>query len=368
MRKLVPGSIASVTLIDCLTLEEHFQSAMRRLPARRRTTDSSGLLKGVAIMQVSTTWSSPWFGSAVMRSAVLLGLAVALSQGDVVAKTVREWKRDHVAELRYVTSAQISPDGEHIAYRVSVPRRPIEDGDGPAWSHLYVANVASGKRNAHSSSARFGRFAGVVARLEINLTTRLNERATMKRFFIASPSMEVNRFERCVIRPPSVALTSHRTVGVSRFCQRRDGKERKELKEKGFNQEIYEEDWQPTRVWVAEIDPDSVELERQAASENVDSEGSASEVQWSPSGQELAVVLAPTPSVDDSYMKKQVHVVEVESGRMIRSIEQRGKLGQVAWSPDGKRLALVSAIDEHDPQEGRLMVATIDGDEVAPRI
>jgi dipeptidyl aminopeptidase/acylaminoacyl peptidase len=56
-------------------------------------------------------------------------------------------------------------------------------------------------------------------------------------------------------------------------------------------------------------------------------------------------------------------VVDADSGRVIRSLEQRGKLGQVAWSPDGKRLALVSGVDEHDPAEGRLMVATVDAEE-----
>ena len=55
------------------------------------------------------------------------------------------------------------------------------------------------------------------------------------------------------------------------------------------------------------------------------------------------VVLAPTPSVDDSYMFKKVHVVDPESGRIIRSLGNPGKLGQVAWSPDGSRLATGSA-------------------------
>ena len=57
-------------------------------------------------------------------------------------------------------------------------------------------------------------------------------------------------------------------------------------------------------------------------------DGSASDVLWSPSGQELMVVLAPTPSVDDSYMHKGVHVIDSESGRIIRSVGNSGKLGQ----------------------------------------
>jgi dipeptidyl aminopeptidase/acylaminoacyl peptidase len=46
---------------------------------------------------------------------------------------------------------------------------------------------------------------------------------------------------------------------------------------------------------------------------------------------------------------------------VIRALPRRGKLGQIAWSPNGKRMSMISGIDEHDPAEGRLLVATIDG-------
>ena len=112
---------------------------------------------------------------------------------------------------------------------------------------------------------------------------------------------------------------------VAFLAKEKTGKSAKELKDKGFNQEIYEEDWKPTRVWVAPIDPAATEPGDEDDARMLSLSGSASDVHWSPSGQELAVVLAPTPSVDDSYMKKQVHVVEVESGRVIRSIERRSR-------------------------------------------
>ena len=61
----------------------------------------------------------------------------------------------------------------------------------------------------------------------------------------------------------------------------------KEVRDKGFDQEIYEEDTRMTKVWLTDATgtatPQPLELP-----------GSASDVQWSPSGQELLVVLAPT--------------------------------------------------------------------------
>src|SRR3972149_3142951 len=45
---------------------------------------------------------------------------------------------DHVARLRSVTAAEISPDGRSVAYVLAVPRRPFKDEDGPAWAELHV--------------------------------------------------------------------------------------------------------------------------------------------------------------------------------------------------------------------------------------
>jgi dipeptidyl aminopeptidase/acylaminoacyl peptidase len=94
----------------------------------------------------------------------------------------------------------------------------------------------------------------------------------------------------------------------------------------------------------------------------LDLSGSASDVQWSPTGRQLAVVLAPTPLVDDSYMFRRVHVVDADSGTIAESIKNPGKLGQVGWSPDGKHLAMISGVDIHDPMEGRLMIAAVPGE------
>ncbi len=44
----------------------------------------------------------------------------------------------HVAHLRSVSQAVISPDGQQLAVLLSVPRKPLVDDDGPAWSELHV--------------------------------------------------------------------------------------------------------------------------------------------------------------------------------------------------------------------------------------
>jgi dipeptidyl aminopeptidase/acylaminoacyl peptidase len=53
--------------------------------------------------------------------------------------------------------------------------------------------------------------------------------------------------------------------------------------------------------------------------------------------------------------------VDVESGAVIASLDNAGKLGAIEWSPDGRTLALVSAADINDPAVGRLLTAPAAG-------
>lgn len=266
----------------------------------------------------------------------------------------------HVAKIEYVSSAEVSPDGSQVAYIVSVPRQPLKDDDGANWSELYVTDQEGNSRPFITGEVSIGSPHWSADGKWIHYLAKRSGDKDKSLYRIAIDGGE------------SLKTFSHET-SISGFDVSPDGKrvaflakqpvdsDLKDLREKGFDQEIYEEDWQSTRVWIVDIDT-SVNVDSESEPRMLKLEGSASEVLWSPTGQELAVVLAPTPSVDDSYMFKKAHVVEAESGRIIRSLNNPGKLGDLAWSPDGKRIALVSGADINDPREGRLMVATIDNE------
>ena len=93
----------------------------------------------------------------------------------------------------------------------------------------------------------------------------------------------------------------------------------------------------------------------------LDVPGSVDSVLWSPAGDRLAVTAAPTSLVDDHYMERRVKVVDPATGAVTAEIANPGKIGEIAWSPDGRTLAMVSAADLNDPLPGRLMVAPASG-------
>jgi dipeptidyl aminopeptidase/acylaminoacyl peptidase len=130
--------------------------------------------------------------------------------------------------------------------------------------------------------------------------------------------------------------------------------ERKKLREKGFTQEIYEEDLRFSKPWIGA-------LFDEAKPAKLAVEGHVSTAQWNPTGDALAVTVAPSPLVDDDYMRKRIAVVSAADGKVLAKVENPGKLGEIAWSPDGARLAMISAGDIHDPTDGRLMVVPSTG-------
>ncbi len=260
----------------------------------------------------------------------------------------------HAALLRSVSSACISPDGRHIAYSLVVPRNPLADENGPAHVELHVADAKGNARPYVVGEVNVSDIQWRPGGREIVFIAKRpgDEHATA--YTIAIDGGEARRLLEHDADVRGVTFSPDGTE-LAFLASDALPEQRREFRDKGFNQQVYEEDWRPTRVWIANADGSG-------PARPLDLPGSASSIQWSPTARQLAVVLAPTALVDDSYMLKRVRVVDVDSGKIVERIHNPGKLGQVAWSPAGSHLAMISGLDINDPREGRLMVVAIPGD------
>ncbi len=270
---------------------------------------------------------------------------------------------DDVARIRGVGQVVVSPTGDHVAFTLSVPRMPFEDEDGPAWSELHVLDVESGETRTFVGGqvnvaglgwAPDGAAITYLARrpgddrrslyvipLAGGESTKLLEHETSLRSYSLSPDGQ--RVAFLATEPANPRLS--------------------ELAKLGVKTEVYEEELPFSRVWIAPVDLTG-EATATGLARLLPIDGNASDVEWAPSGERLAVVVAPTPLVDDSYMRKRIRIVDAQSGTVLARIENPGKLGQVAWSPDGEHLGMISAEDINDPSEGRLMVVPARGGEL----
>ena len=258
-----------------------------------------------------------------------------------------------VARLRGVRDARVSPDGETVAYVLSVPRAPWKDEDGPAWAELHVVGRQGASRAFVAGAVNVSQVSWTPDGREIAFLAKRKGDETAGLYTIARDGGEARRRLGFAtdVEAYSLAPDGKRVAFLARDKKAEEAEARAK---KGFNQEVFEDEWRPVKVRIAELDAT-------ADPRTLDLPGSASELHWAPVGDRLAVALAPTPSVDDEYMERRVHVVSVPDGRVVGRLEHAGKLGRVRWSPDGERVGLVCAADRQDPSTSRLAVAPATG-------
>jgi len=287
--------------------------------------------------------------------SLLLTGSVSVAEADDVMTEVM------VAKIRSVGSAVISPDGRLIAYSLSVPRAIYTDEDGPAWSELHVVDDSGRSRPFITGKVNVSSIEWTPDGGGISFLAKRGEDKYEALYIIAVDGGEARKV---LEHETDIGGYSWSPDGkeVAFTAKPKQDKQIKDGKDHGFDAEIYEEDYLPTKVWIAAGDYDrpGPDRDEQNKPRMLALEGSASTLLWNPDGKHLAVALAPTPLVDDSYMMRRIHIVDARSGKSLRQLDTEGKLGQIEWSPDGAHLALVAGVDKHDPREGHLMVASVD--------
>ena len=279
---------------------------------------------------------------AAALALVILPLLVVAEEGMTL---------EQIAKLQQVGQVAVSPDGEFIAYTRIVPRQPGVDDDGPAWSELHLIGRDGESRGYITGEVNVGQLDWMPDSSAITFVARRgsDDQATLYRIPVAGGEAERLLTLGTGVAGYSLAPDGERVAVIS--TEPLDD-ETQELQDKGFDPIIFEEDWRPRRLWIAELGSDEHEL--------LEIEGSVQRVQWSPAGDRLALAVTPRQLVDDTLMFQRIRIIEPD-GSEIGRIENPGKLGQSAWSPDGEHFAFIATDKIEDTREGRLMVAGQDG-------
>jgi dipeptidyl aminopeptidase/acylaminoacyl peptidase len=302
----------------------------------------SVLLLRLALLLVAT---SVW--------ALAGGSPVRGQTTDDTGSTIQPWQ---VALTRSVSEIAYSPDGQHLAYTLMVPRKPIEDDNGPAFHELYVLPptgealpFVTGKVDVEDIAWR-----------NDHELAFLDQREGDEHKGLYAISVRGGEARKLVDHESAISAFAFSPNGqsVAFLAKEEKAKERKELEKKGFDQQVYEEDVLFTRLFVADLS--ALARDAKAEPREVPVKGSVRAVEWSPDGERLMITVTPTPLIDDSYTRIKINVLDLE-GDLAAAIDNPGKLDQVSWSPDGKHLAMISAQDLNDPAPGRLMVVPSGG-------
>lgn len=259
---------------------------------------------------------------------------------------------EETVTLRRVTAAMLSPDGERIAYLLSVPRELYKDADGKPWQELHVAALDGTSR------------AFVAGKVQVQQAAWSHDGAAL--YFVAKrdPDGKFGSLHRIPSDGGEAAEIFSHTNAISAIYPSPDGTrlaflaaaappdQQEALARQGFKAVVYEESVPATHVW-------QLDLTTGAASK-VELDGSVSQLAWAPNGKRYAVAIAPSPLTDDFYTARDILIVAADTGTVERSLDVTGKLGEFTWSPDSQELAWIGSTDRNDPREGRLYVSRAD--------
>ncbi|MCA9322504.1 MAG: S9 family peptidase, partial [Planctomycetes bacterium] len=295
-----------------------------------------------------------------MRNTLLrlAALSCALWFGlEVCAQEARTLTPMDVHRLRSVIGVYPIPDGHHVAFTRLEPRHPDEDPGG-ARVHLYWVDLRTGEERLLIGGQQS--VGGVAVSPDAKYLSFVGRRDD-------APHAEVYGLPLDGGEPIRLTTTPH---GVSSYAWRPDGKsiaftrtraapaERASAQRAGFSPVIVDEQWNPIDLFLYDRATKTIRT--------LDEGRAVHGIRWSPDGRRLVAGIAPRNLIDDTYMATRLFEIAVDGAPQDHglSVDNPGKLGDFAISPNGLMLAYVSASDRRDPHAGMLFLrSAVDGSE-----
>ena len=253
---------------------------------------------------------------------------------------------------KYIVETSISPDGNYIAYTLHVPRQ-LEDSPGNHYCHLYLYNFKSAESTELLSNKVFVSSIGWMPDPKtITFRAKLNE------------DKFTQVYQLLIDAEKPVALTNSLT-SVLHYEISKDGnqlpfvttslksEEKKMLVEKGFDAEIFEEEYLDRNLYLLHLKSQLM------APKQLTYYVSVFDFKWSPDGKHIAAFIADKNLVDYSYMFKKVYLIDPTSGERKLHLDNPGKIKEMEWSPDGKHIAFIASSSVHDAVTGSLFITEV---------
>lgn len=253
-----------------------------------------------------------------------------------------------VANLENVSDVLITDDGEWIAYTLRVQADPLKE-NAPASTHLYLYQTETNVDIPFVTRGNVRQMAFRPAHETITFLDRRQGDKTTTLYEIpmaGGESQPVYAFETS-ISDYEWSPDGKRLAFIAKQPTEEDNSKLP------YQPEVYEENLTYSRGYLYNTVSDQLE--------ELNLEGNASDLTWSPDGKRLAVAEAPTPLVDDYYMNQKIYIVDAATLNEIEAVEHAAKLGNFAFSPDSRQLAFIAGADINDPIAGRLFIVSADG-------
>lgn len=286
------------------------------------------------------------------RQAVLAPLVVLVLVA-IAAAQDRVLTPDLILTVRQVSDAQIAPDGSRVLLQVVRPRT-AEERPGGAIQEIWIVPSSGG------DPVRF------TANDEGDRAPQWSPDGRTVAFLSRRPGSEFTQVYLISAAGGEARRLTSAANSVGSFKWSRDGsriaytvtdpKTKEELDDEraGKDWVVADRNYKHTRLHAIDI----ASTKSRAVTENG---MTIHDYDWSPDGTQLVVASAPTPTIDDSFMRLSVQTVPAGGGKPTLVAKTEGKLSHPRWSPDGKWIAWLGAVQLNDPFAGSVFVAPSGG-------
>ncbi len=254
----------------------------------------------------------------------------------------------HIAEARAVVGTKISNDGKLVAYALTSPGDPKKENT-PSSLHLYLLNEQKNELKPYYTSSSVSQISFRPGKGTISFVTRQKDDKTNAIYEIDPNGGEARKI---------YSFTSN----IASYSWSNDGEqlafvavERAEKPKTSltYKPDFFEEEFNYRNAYITRIGDNKPR--------KINVQGAVYMLKWSPDSKKLAVSVAPTASVDDSYMAQAIKIVNPDNGNVIAEVDNKGKLGSIEWNPESNTLALVAAYDLNDPIDGSIHIVPATG-------
>lgn len=257
---------------------------------------------------------------------------------------------EDILRTKFVVETAQSPDGNLIAYTVFSPR-PFNDKPGADYRHLYVYDLKknSSKELIGDKSSIFN-ISWMPDSKSILFRGQLGEAKQTQLYSISasggSPKLLIDTENG--VMDYKLNSDGNKIAYISTDSQ---PAKKKQLIDKGFDAEIYEEEYLDRNLYIYDIN--------KKESQKLTSTISVFEFVWNPDGTDIAAAVADKNLVDDSYMFKRIFLINAKNGVKAKLVDNPGKLTKLAFSPDGEHLAFVAGANINDAVSGSLFITEV---------